>query len=131
MNVIRGTNKNNFIMIHSQQDDFVSNCDSGSPLILPGTDTIIGMVSWGMDCADPDFPAVNSRISDSYEWIRGTTCDLSRYPPSYLCGTPNRDRAILYTLALALFLSYLWRRRCNRTAKQQYSLIADATGINV
>jgi hypothetical protein len=31
-------------------------------------------------------PAVNSRISSSYDWIQATTCSLSNYPPVYLCG---------------------------------------------
>jgi len=35
--------------------------DSGSPIIIPGdgadvADVIVGLVSWGEGCADPDFP---------------------------------------------------------------------------
>jgi hypothetical protein len=108
-----------------------SNNDSGSPIIIPGRtpqqDRLVAMVSWGTECADPDFPgtlvlffllhfaehwfpwslclswfvslitpliiysyhtppAVNSRISSSYDWIQATTCSLSNYPPVYLCG---------------------------------------------
>lgn len=35
-----------------------SSYDSGSPIIIPGRkhDLLVGLVSWGEECGDPDFP---------------------------------------------------------------------------
>jgi secreted trypsin-like serine protease len=68
--------------------------DSGSPIIWtppPTTTTddepphsmLVGMVSWGMECADTVFPAVNSRISSvATDWIDPIVCDWSENPPA-------------------------------------------------
>jgi secreted trypsin-like serine protease len=73
-------------IVHKKQN---SAYDSGSPIILPGKsaseDILIGLVSWGEDCADDVFPAVNARVSDAYDWIRANVCIISRDPPDYLC----------------------------------------------
>ena len=71
--------------------------DSGSPIVLPGDaldgtdDVLVALVSWGEACADPDFPGVNARISDAYDWIRATLCALSAYPPADLCPRDSDD----------------------------------------
>ena len=39
------------------------------------------MVSWGEECADPDFPGVNSRISNASDWIDSAVCNMSSVPP--------------------------------------------------
>lgn len=63
--------------------------DSGGPLIKKGNnpdgseDSLVGIVSWGLGCADEVFPGVYSRVSAQYEWIRTTVCDLSINPPDY------------------------------------------------
>lgn len=58
--------------------------DAGSPLILKGStatqDVLVGLASWGFDCASSTFPGVYSRISDQFEWIRITTCQLTTTP---------------------------------------------------
>ncbi|XP_045024532.1 trypsin-1 isoform X2 [Daphnia magna] len=47
--------------------------DSGGPLLvqdMPGAKWIqIGIISWGIGCADPDFPGVYTRISSFVDWI--------------------------------------------------------------
>lgn len=72
--------------------------DSGSPLLIQnsrGKTRVVGMVSWGEHCADPYFPAVNSRVSYAMDWIDKTVCKLSRADPSELrefrCGDYDDD----------------------------------------
>ncbi|KAK4018585.1 hypothetical protein OUZ56_000631 [Daphnia magna] len=47
--------------------------DSGGPLLvqdMPGAKWIqVGIISWGIGCADPDFPGVYTRISSFVDWI--------------------------------------------------------------
>ena len=65
-----------------------SSYDSGSPIIIPGRhhDLLVGLVSWGEACGDPEFPAVNSRVSFVSQWIDETVCELSDNPPADFCG---------------------------------------------
>jgi outer membrane murein-binding lipoprotein Lpp len=69
-----------------------SSYDSGSPIIIPGDgttehpDILVALVSWGMLCADPDYPGVNARVSEVSDWIDAMVCDLSDNPPvDYFC----------------------------------------------
>lgn len=74
--------------------------DSGGPLFLKGDtiedDSLIGLVSWGYDCAG-DTPGVYTRISYFYDWILETMCFLdSENVPDYVdcsnvqnTGTPT------------------------------------------
>lgn len=55
--------------------------DSGSPIILRPQRALVGMVSWGEECADEIFPAVNSRISPVSDWIDNKVCNWSVDPP--------------------------------------------------
>jgi len=52
--------------------------DSGGPLIIrganAGADVQVGVVSWGIDCAHPDFPGVYARVSRAYDWIEREVC---------------------------------------------------------
>jgi len=69
--------------------------DSGGALVRTGThptgedDVLLGLVSWGYGCADPNFPGVYSRLSEMFEpWLRPTICRQSNAPPTYLsCNT--------------------------------------------
>lgn len=44
-------------------------------------DVLVALVSWGQGCADPNFPAVNTRISDGLDFINESVCKYSAYPP--------------------------------------------------
>lgn len=68
--------------------------DSGGGLIRLGDDSNgaedvqMGIVSWGLQCGDEDFPGVYARVGDHYDWIAKNVCELSDSPPSYLnCPT--------------------------------------------
>lgn len=59
--------------------------DSGGPIIIPGdsgaNDVLVALVSWGIGCADPIFPAVNARVAAVSDWIDAHVCSLSDAPP--------------------------------------------------
>ena len=48
--------------------------DSGGPLILPSPGhshrLLVGIVSWGIDCAKPGYPGVYTRLGKYLHWIR-------------------------------------------------------------
>lgn len=68
--------------------------DSGGALVKPGSDNnadvLVGLVSWGFGCADPNFPGVYSRLSAYFDdFLRPTICQYSRTPPPYLNCNPG------------------------------------------
>merc|ERR1719453_115092 len=70
--------------------------DSGGPLVIRSDsgDTQVGVVSWGIGCAHPDFPGVYARVSAQYDWIRRGVCENSADPPaSFDCDnlTPSGE----------------------------------------
>ncbi|XP_076309700.1 proclotting enzyme-like [Tachypleus tridentatus] len=46
--------------------------DSGGPLMMPANDTffyLVGIVSFGKKCAQPDYPGVYTRVTEFLDWI--------------------------------------------------------------
>ncbi|KAL7483592.1 hypothetical protein ACHAW6_009232 [Cyclotella cf. meneghiniana] len=85
--------------------------DSGGPLIMQGSngagsDVQVGVVSWGLGCADKSFPGVYARVSSQYDWIREQVCFLSADPPeSFACNgngiVTMVDNTVFWTVAPA------------------------------
>lgn len=109
--------------------------DSGGPIIMPGTpragsagDVVVGLVSWGVGCADPVFPAVNARVSAVSAWIDETVCELSDYPPAEFCAYKRRPLYARLRVAAVVFLAgvvlYLVRQISSRD-RPQYEYAGD------
>ncbi|EOD24451.1 hypothetical protein EMIHUDRAFT_238496 [Emiliania huxleyi CCMP1516] len=62
--------------------------DSGGPLFrvdVDGTETLVGVVSFGIGCGDADFPGVYTRVASFRDWICDNTDEQvchGRSPPS-------------------------------------------------
>jgi hypothetical protein len=70
--------------------------DSGGPLILKGDsydeDRLVGIVSWGRECAREGVPGVYARMSFFYDWIIETVCDnYADDAPSYMGCESSSD----------------------------------------
>lgn len=64
---------------------YICHGDAGGPAIKRADsrndDVALGIISWGYGCVNENYPAVMSRISAHYDWIRNTICDDSTAPP--------------------------------------------------
>lgn len=59
---------------------------SGGPIIDKASGLQVGIVSFGIGCADAEYAGVNARVSGAVEWIFEMICDLTDYPSPGLCG---------------------------------------------
>lgn len=62
--------------------------DSGGPLFdaNKGTETLVGVVSWGYGCADPSYPGVYAKISNKWNWIKQKICGNHSDPKPDFCS---------------------------------------------
>lgn len=70
--------------------------DSGGPLYDAENDTLVGVVSWGYACADPDYPGVYAQVSSGFDWIKSNTCGLQNHSdpqPDYCNMAPSAPSA--------------------------------------
>jgi len=71
---------------------YICHGDAGGPAIKRAgerkNDVALGILSWGYGCVNEQYPAVMSRTSTHFNWIRNTICGESTAPPDqYDC--PN------------------------------------------
>jgi len=59
--------------------------DSGGPM-LAQDGKVVGVVSWGLGCAQNGIPGVYSRVSAAQDFIEKGICEMSEFPPSSCSG---------------------------------------------
>lgn len=52
-------------------------------------DILVGVVAWGIECANSRYPNVYSRISYFYDWIVDQVCELSAEDAPEYMGCPT------------------------------------------
>ena len=67
----------------------------------PDEDSLVGLVSWGRECAMKGVPGVYTRISYFYDWIVDTVCeDFPHDAPPYMgCKVPLTHQPTKYPTA--------------------------------
>lgn len=78
---------NNSMMCATDHNQDACQGDSGGPLYdnNDGIKKLVGVVSWGYGCADPDFPGVYAKISNKWFWIKNTICSNHSNPKPDFC----------------------------------------------
>ncbi|XP_059047685.1 trypsin CFT-1-like [Achroia grisella] len=89
--------------------------DSGGPLLF--NNTLVGIISWGYQCAHSNFPGVATRVSSFYRWIHET---MANYNADELIGVctsqksaagrnPMNCRGRLYLTYLLIIYSLIFK----------------------
>jgi hypothetical protein len=96
--------------------------DSGGPLLDKATGELVGIVSFGKGCGNPDFPGVYTRVSKYTSWIHDRICELSAVPPAD-CPAPNSNSKTGELKEVILDITY-----DNHPTESFWRLEDDATG---
>jgi len=60
--------------------------DSGGPLFDRENNKLVGVVSWGIGCAQAAFPGVYAQVGSHIPWIKETICTRHGNPKPSFCG---------------------------------------------
>ena len=108
--------------------------DSGGPIFIKGasakSDLQVGITSWGLACSDREFPGVYARVSNQFQWIRNTVCELSPlYAPNYFdCETETDESSEATGVLAATKEMYLRIQFDNRPQEQGFVLSSPKDG---
>lgn len=80
---------NNMICARDPGEDSCQG-DSGGPLYDAVNDVVIGVVSWGIGCAEPEYPGVYAGTTSQADWIKDTICANSNPLPDF-CSPSCED----------------------------------------
>ncbi|KAL2078683.1 hypothetical protein ACEWY4_026368 [Coilia grayii] len=77
--------------------------DSGGPVVSKQGSAWVqaGIVSFGIGCANPRYPGVNTRVSHYRSWV---TSHISNHQPGFISG--GSSRTVLLTTSLSLILLF-------------------------
>ena len=66
--------------------------DSGGPLTMAsrGRSVLVGVVSWGRECARPQWPGVYSKVDTVLHWIKENTYDAEWCAEAAIMSHDNR-----------------------------------------
>jgi len=79
--------------------------DSGGPLFDKHSKMVVGIISWGFECAKDGFPGVYSRIATEVEWMKEHICSNHESPLPQFCtefmsqSTPDNPSLSIITAA--------------------------------
>jgi len=84
------------------RDDGKDSCqgDSGGPLYDKKADKLVGIVSWGIGCANARYPGVYAQIGSHIPWLIETICPRHGNPKPSFCegwtNSPTKTPAPIY-----------------------------------
>ncbi|CAL4149348.1 unnamed protein product [Meganyctiphanes norvegica] len=87
--------------------------DSGGPLVLidetsNSSNILLGITSWGRDCASHGYPGVYTKVANYVPWIEEKACSSNACLNSTMRNTPSVLITLRYLL-ISAFLSFMWR----------------------
>lgn len=67
--------------------------DSGGPIVMRNGNNhvLVGVVSWGLGCAEPNYPGIYARVSSAVSWIESIVCDQWDSTGSFCGGNNNNN----------------------------------------
>ena len=95
--------------------------DSGGPLVINTNEgwQQVGVVSYGIGCADADFPDVYARVGEFTEWVNGITQGVA-IEPNYDFAITPQNKAQTQQLSVTNNSAF--------TANLTYTLVVDKVG---